>query len=191
MANKEMKEMKEIQLSGGEGYGCHGWSVGEVVYVEGRYLSVLSSDSRYFREDGFCFGVGDDAGHHYRATCREATDDESEPLRAKNQAKKERKEALKVLSNLAKEICTAGTRPEKADHPDGEILADTSNGYGSGEYFVLGEDDIWHIKCHGMDGDNWDRNNVPGAIAWYIPRTDDLVVRLVAAANVLEEQNND
>jgi hypothetical protein len=76
-----------IHLSGGSGYGCEGWTVGQVILSSEKRrraggpdaLVVVRASKQRIREDGMSFGVGEDDGYAYSADCRAAT---AEELRA-------------------------------------------------------------------------------------------------------------
>lgn len=79
---------------------------------------------------------------------------------------------IKTLrSAVARFIEAHGTRPDQ--QPQGRVILDTQNIYGGGDWFVIGDQEIWYVKNNGMDGDNWSYNNVrtggAGAIGWMIP----------------------
>ncbi|MFH1525852.1 MAG: hypothetical protein ABIG69_04235 [Bacteroidota bacterium] len=134
------------RLGGGSGYGCLGWTEGQVIMnphhiysrqkgVEGKelddhdkkaleepeYLYVISTSKRYFREDGMSFGVGDESGYTYGARCRAATDDESAPLRAGIEKNRVIKEAKKRLHKICDQVRKEGEYPDKAN-PEGELI---------------------------------------------------------------------
>lgn len=171
------------KIHGGSGYGCHGWTEGQVIAHnrEGdpAFLFVLSATSRYFEEDGLSFGVGDDRGRIYYATCREATEEESAPLRAKIAEVQRKRAAQAELSKLAAHVRETGEQPPKWQSPEGEILFDTQTIYGGGDWWVVGSEEIWYVQNNGGDGDCWAVNNVrtggAGAIGWRITRTEEMV----------------
>jgi len=178
-------------LHGGSGYGCSGWTVGQVVRVNpekydgNEFLFVLSASKRYWREDGLSFGVGDESGYTYSAGCRAATNEESAQLRDKIRIAGEIKAAKNRLSEIENHIRTTGTRPEAANpesEPGAVRMFDTGNIYGSGGWLVVSDTSIWYIRNNGMDGDNWSNNNVrtggAGAIGWRIERDEKLVNEL-------------
>ncbi len=76
-----------ISLSGGSGYGCEGWKIGELILSGEKRrreggpdaLVIVTASHRYVRDDGFSFGVGDDEGYLYFATARAATPEEIAP----------------------------------------------------------------------------------------------------------------
>jgi hypothetical protein len=79
-------------------------------------------------------------------------------------------QALKRIRNAQIDLIKAqGIRPD-GEKPAGQIVLDTQNIYGGGDWFVIGEDCIWYVRNNGMDGDNWSYNNVrtggAGAIGW-------------------------
>jgi hypothetical protein len=181
--SEEMSE-KSYKLYGGSGYGCNGWSKGQVIksneqqrqkgYPE--FLMVVRSKHQYYREEGMSFGVGDESGYVYSASCRAATDEESAPLRAKIAAREVARQRAKRLSEIKTIIQTDGERPDGEHSPDGERLHDTQNIYGGGDWFVLDGDEIWYVRNNGHDGDNWELNNVrtggAGAIGWRIVNSE-------------------
>lgn len=178
-------------IGGGSGYGCNGWTVGEVVRVDpekydgNEFLLVLSSSKRYWREDGMSFGVGDDSGYTYSAGCRTATDEESAPLRKKIRIAGEIKAAKKRLSEIKNLIKTNGSRPETANpesEPNAIRMFDTQSIYGGGDWFVVSDMSIWYVRNNGADGDDWSHNNVStggaGATGWKIDRDEKMVIEL-------------
>ncbi len=184
------------RLSGGSGYGDNGWTVGQVLrnskmaidQGEPEYLVVVTEGHRYYREDGMSFGVGDEQGYAYWATCREATAEEAQSLIEKRQAAERKANALKVLKETAKEIRTTGEKPEDKHRPEGETvnIGQGQNIYGGGEWFVVGQEHIWYVRNNGADGDYWAANNVvtggAGAIGWRVPATDELAEKIRTAA---------
>ncbi len=192
----EPAESAPYTLSGGSGYGCHGWHKGQIVRVkpdryEGHeYLYVVSASSRYVREEGMSFGVGDEQGHLYTAKCRAATETESAPLRAEIADRKDRQNATKRKEEIAVKIQAEGDLPEGIYEPQGKRLLDTQNLYGGGDWFVVGADYIWYIRNNGADGDDWSRNNVrtggAGAIGWRVPLNPGWASDLEAIAEILK-----
>jgi hypothetical protein len=163
-------------MGGGSGYGYRGWVVGEV--VRGKrpehpaFLYVCKVGSDYYREDGMSFGVGDESGRVYWARCREATAEEAGPLIAVEQ-RQARIKAIEVRVKEIEGLIWSGVYPEGTDNiPEGVKVFDTANIYGSGEWFVVGETRVWHVRNNGMDGDDWSHNNVrtggAGGIGHYI-----------------------
>ena len=184
-----------VRIQSGSGYGCSGWEVGQVIrnpnkgtyYDEDNtqpdYLVVLSARAQYVHDDGLSFGVGDDSGYLYEATCRPATDEEAAPLIAEIEAGKTRKAARKELSELVRQICDTGERPAGTDNdPQGEQLGPGPNAYGGGWWVVITDAEIWYCRNNGSDGDDWSHNNVrtggAGAIGWRIPVDAEIAQRL-------------
>ena len=183
-----------IKISGGSGYGCQGWSAGDVVrnpyhgnahygvLAECRipeYLYVLTSGSRYYREEGMSFGVGDDRGYTYHATCRPATDGEAAPLVTARVAREANNTRIAELREFY--LNFGGEYPEGTDNiPEGDMvpIGKGQNLYGGGAWFVIGPEKIWYVRNNGADGDDWSRNNVrtggAGAIGKYRPYSDAL-----------------
>jgi len=185
-------------LGGGSGYGCRGWDKGDVVrkprgerYKDyPTYLYVVDSSERYVPEDGLSFGVGDESGSVYWARCREATEEESAPLRERERKREERSAAKQRLKDLAREIQDNGEVPEGMHAPDGVVLFDTQNCYGGGSWFVIEDEHIWYVRNNGADGDDWSHNNVrtggAGGIGWRVQRTDELARQLHELSSMLE-----
>ena len=170
------------KVSCGSGYGGHEFYVGQVLRnkqgVGPEYLTVLASRQVYLREDGMSFGVGDEEGYIYSATCREATSNETAPVIAAEKRAVERKAAMQRLQEIAHMIEITGTKPEGDNHPKGTVLDMSSGGerlYGGGSWFVIGTDAIWYVRNNSRDGDCWAWNNVvPGGLGWNIPFTQAL-----------------
>ena len=166
------------RLYGGEGFGCRGWTPGQVVYAKGTYVVILSASKQYYREDGLSFGVGDDRGHMFAAVARRATDEESATLRAERDRKLETHR-----TELAMQIMKAGERPPGPVLPGGTRISDRQDIYGGGDWFVLSTD-VWYVRNNGGDGDDWSHNNVStggaGAIGWRVPWTDTLAAAVQA-----------
>lgn len=190
---KMVEPENSIKIHGGSGYGCHGWSIGQVIknpYHGNDYygvdagkrvpefLMVLSAREHYCREEGMSFGVGDDEGYTYGATCRPATDEESAPLRAEIEKRQQAENRKKQLRDLADLIQKTGEYPGGDNVPEGDRLHDTQDIYGGGSWFVICPEWIWYCQNNGMDGDNWGRNNVltggAGAIGYRIPFTPEI-----------------
>lgn len=99
----------------------------------------------------------------------------AEEVKQKAQAARECKSAI---ARVREHIMQAGERPENVAWPEGDQLLDTHNIYGGGDSFVIADDAIWYIRGNGMDGDDWSRNNLRGAIGWRIARSDEIVTEL-------------
>lgn len=179
-----------FRLSGGSGYGCWPWSPGQVVhcadYLRERgypeYVTVVRVGERYYGHDGMSFGVGDDTGYVYWAECREAAAEEIAAKRAEEDAAQKVARAKARVTEIARQIVNHGERPENAGVVKGDVLLDTQNVYGGGDWFVLQPDWIWYVRNNGADGDDWSRNNVAtggaGAIGWRIPFSKELANEL-------------
>ena len=172
------------RLYGGEGHGCRGWTPGQVVSVKGTFLYVISSTRQYYREDGLSFGVGDDRGHMFAAVARRATDEESATLRAEREAQEHARNLEAHRTELATQIMAAGERPSGPVRPDGVRVSDRQTIYGGGDWFILGDVDVWYVRNNGADCDDWSHNNIQtggaGAIGLRVPRTDTLTAAVQA-----------
>lgn len=177
----------ERLISQGEGYGGFPFKVGDVILdPKGTgYVKILKSWERYFKYDGMSFGVGDDRGYIYSAIVRDATDDESLPLRDKEEKNALAKKDKKEIANIGQKIKDTGERIDK-DNPVGKTFFSTRNIYGGGEEFIIGKEHIWYVMGNGGDGDNWSYNNIPGAIAWRIPYDKEIANKIESASKSLE-----
>jgi hypothetical protein len=153
------------------------------------FLYVLLAWAQYYPEDGLSFGVGDDSGYIYEAMVREATEEESAPLQAAlaEKAQREQAEARRLaLASLLREI---GQFPNPAD-PLGDRIMDRQNLYGGGDWFILGDNEIWYVLNNGHDGDDWSMNNVrtggAGAMGWKATRTEELTSELLTIETILD-----
>lgn len=188
----EQKEAGQYTISNGSGYGGSPYKTGETIRSNRKdlpeYVTVIRASQRYYGEDGMSFGVGDDSGYVYTATVREATREEAAPVRAREEAKKARKQAKEMLLSIAREIRENGDRPELQGAPAGvriDMPGNPENIHGGGEWFVIGQDRVWHVRNNGADGDDWSANNIrtggAGAIGFAIPFDRGLAGRLVGA----------
>ena len=75
----------------------------------------------------------------------------------------ERAEALRKRSELIQaiknDVLSHGTRPQSATFPTGHVV-DLG-----GSCFVINGNEVWLIEWNSADGDDWSKNNIPGAIA--------------------------
>ena len=184
---EDYKSGSKIRWSEGSGYsGNLYYKSGDVIVNKKKksdsdpdYLYVLNFESKFFKEDGLSFGVGDDSGYIYTITARPATDEESAGLRKEREKELGKAQALKNLYIISKKIVKDGEMPKDAK-PEGRTYYLSKDGmlYGGGDWFVVGTDKIWYIRNNGMDGDNWANNNVmtggAGAIGWYVPYKEEL-----------------
>lgn len=176
----------QFRISGGEGYGFRPLVVGEVIRnprPEGpRHVVVVSASKQYYREDGLSFGVGADEGHIYSGVVRPATDSESAPLRQAEERADHVQAAKTRVKALKERFTQEGERPEEPQLVHGDLLLDTQNIYGGGDWWVIQPDAIWYVRNNGMDGDNWAMNNVrtggAGAIGWKMPRDPEVEAQL-------------
>jgi len=113
---------------------------------------------------------------------RHATEQEIAALEAKERgdaaddAYRQQREA--ELKAVAARIQAEGERPVLTSAPAGEIWHDTDSGHGVGECFVITATELWYVKSNGMDGDCWARNNIPGAIAWRVPYSEEIAAEI-------------
>lgn len=191
---------KTYAIGGGSGYGCNGWQKGQIVRTDKydrekrgypEWLYVLNANRKYYKHDGMSFGVGDESGYYYTATCREATPEEAAPYIVKREAVLKAKAARVRLEDIKREIRERGTMPSASDdNAQGERMFDTQNAYGGGDWFIVNETEIWYVRNNGMDGDDWSRNNVKtggaGAIGWMIPHDESLVAELHELAAIVK-----
>ncbi len=185
-------------LHGGSGYGCHGWRVGQTLRIDrshpGRqhwpeYVTIVRATSRYIRDDGMSFGVGEDSGHLYAARARAATPEEVAPVQEALRCRDRRDAGRQALQALADTVQHTGERPPGQNAPEGERWFDTQDLEGGGNWWIIGDTWIWYVLNNGMDGDDWSQNNVrtggAGAIGWRLPRTEALVAQLSDIRSIL------
>lgn len=93
-----------------------------------------------------------------------------------------RREIDSSKSEIAAHIRRHGTMPTGMNTPSGDVVLDTQDVYGGGDWFVVGAGRIWYVQNNGGDGDNWSRNNVrtggAGATGWYIAFNTETARRL-------------
>ena len=174
-----------LTLSGGEGYGCRGWQVGEVVLSsEDRRraggpdgLVILSAGSRYYRDDGLCFGVGDDQGRAYWATARAATPDELQPAINAAHGRALLDERVLEMARVRRLFEAAGYLPEtEADRLANGRAAEAlllDRGTNGGRLWVVIEPEALALVCGGYY-DDYRRS------AQRLPRTPALEARVRA-----------
>ena len=112
----------------------------------------------------------------------------------REQAKKRREEKKKKAQELQEKLDDIKKAFENAEYPDpennmmrveGEVIQHPTNPeniYGGGEWWVIQENWIWHIRNNGHDGDNWSVNNVrtggAGAIGHRVPYSEELAAQI-------------
>lgn len=181
-----------IRIYGGEGYGCAGWYVGQVIFYQEQYLYVMQASKKYYAEDGLSFGVGDDQGYIFSALCRLATTDEAAPLIAKKELAGKIEAAKLEVKKIKEKIQAEGSMPNGKNRVDGQVFFDSFDIYGFGSKIVLEPTKIWLLKNNGSDGDDWSRNNITtggaGAIGWQIPYDDILAKKIIELSEILKEK---
>jgi hypothetical protein len=178
-----------IKISGGSGYGCHGWTVGQTInhmvtrrrekgeilpnenpekinpyWVDLGYqlITVITSGKRYYREDGMSFGVGDDSGYTYWADCRPATPEQISQYIDALMPTAIRENAKIEITKISKKIRDTGEYPlaEQINLEGSTRILNTQDIYGGGDWFFIGCEWIWYVRNNGGDGDDWSCNNV-------------------------------
>jgi hypothetical protein len=162
-----------IALSGGSGYGCEGWTVGQVVRYrthdtdasKPEWLYVLHASQRYYREDGMSFGVGDDQGRVYWAKCRPATPDEAAPEIARRAQAAGHQAAIARRDEIVRTIRRIGNLLPQEYPAIAATLTDSTRygeeslrGYGT--WIWIGEDRLYVAERI------WDDDRLP---CWAIP----------------------
>ena len=181
-----------IKISCGQGYGGREFHVGQVFrHKKHGLIFVVSTQKKYFGEDGLSFGVGDEEGYIFSATCRPATAEEGALVLAAEARKAELTASKTRLAQICKQIQADGVRPTGVQ-PDGEKLMNTQNIYGGGDWWVIGSTGIWYCRNRGADGDDWSDNNVrtggAGAIGWRVPFMADLADEIRTLAKNLDKR---
>lgn len=169
----------------------YGYDPGQTIYTKKHgFVTIVTTGSRYYREDGMSFGLSDESGTLYYATARPATEKEAKPVRERLEKEVKKREILHAYDNLKQEIRSVGEIPKDVQ-PNGKAILDTANIYGGGDWWVIEPDYVWYVKNNGGDGDSWDLNNVrtggAGAIGWRVPKTEELIKKLEEVERVLKE----
>lgn len=193
----------EYSWGGGSGYGYKAKSVGEtfrndergIARGEPEYLTATTTNSRYIRDDGMSFGVGDERGYLHTGKARAATAEEISPLKSHDEASGKAKSARSYMRDIATHITSTGERPTGENNPIGETfnIGPGHNVYGGGEHFVIGDQHIWHVRNNGADGDDWSQNNIrtggAGAIGHRVPYTPELADKIRKASAAAATHN--
>jgi len=180
-------------------------SVGDVIHDrEQGYLVVMNVAKKWYpAEDAMTFGLYNcpDGGYSITYRCRQATDEEAEPVKQQEAAAALSKQHLQRHEEMSQMFREKGEYPESPDGEPfevlktGEILCDTMNIYGGGSAFVADGCYLWYVKNNGMDGDNWSRNNVrtwgAGAIGWRLPLDQALVDEVKELAGTVKAVDDD
>lgn len=144
----KMQEQKQYSLRGASGYGCSGWTQGQIVKVKPErhdgheYLYVETAKRQYVRHDGMSFGVGAERGYLYSATCRPATQEESAALRDLIEATETAKAKAETWRSIAKVFVAEGGA-EEGHPPKGQVISAPDN---DREWFVVADDKIWFCR---------------------------------------------
>lgn len=108
------------------------------------------------------------AYYYYRpATATEIADLERSEAAASEQAAAAaaRRDAYQRLANALR--VHENLMPPGSAMPEGDIVHDSRTHYGGGEVVLIGADGtVSLVIANGADGDDWSRNNLPGAIGW-------------------------
>lgn len=171
----------------GEGFGGREREIGETFLTpDGKAVTVVRREKRYYREDGLSFGVGADRGHVFIHYCRPATPEEEQALRKRLAEEADRQRNLRRWFELKDLFRRTGTFPPRQDpevlfSPSARRLLDTQNILGGGDWFILDPErkQIWFVQGNSADGDDWSRNNIGStALGWYLPWDDSLAEEL-------------
>lgn len=184
-------------ISKGSGYGGSPYKVGQIIKTKNGFVKVISTNKRYYSEDGMSFGVGDESGYVYSARVVQATEEESKPI-----IESDKKDALKIgakerLNTIKKFIVDKDNlSPVINSEPEGETYLNTFNIYGAGNKWLITKDHIWYIRNNGMDGDNWGSTNIgnpgySGSIGWRVPYNENLANEIKILASINENPSID
>lgn len=185
---------EKIHVSVGEGYGGVPFEIGQVIKrkvydkktkrIEEKILVVIETSKQYYEQDGMSFGVGDEVGYVYKAVCRLATKEETEQFLIKEEENRQRVEKRKMMNQGLQKLFDAknsNTPQGKNIVLKGEVvpIGKGQNIWGGGRWFVLDEDEehVWLVINNGMDGDDWNLNNIvtngAGAIGYRFEKTPE------------------
>jgi hypothetical protein len=144
---------------------------GRFITIDGKFLTCMGSNMEY-------------NGYPYK-NIRMCVTTEEMVLDSTEQHYTEENEIQIKIDDIEKEF-------EKAEYITGEkITVDgeriehpvyPQNIYGSGQWWIIQNNWIWHIQNNGMDGDDWGKNNVntggAGAIGVRVPFSDELAEKI-------------
>jgi len=173
--------------------GKGGVQVGEIVMSSGKPYMVTGVDkpvhlSQDWLDDMDEFEKRPGWYTSYQAREVAPTEEELGEQKQEEQAKENARKLQVQLYYLKGMIQKHGERPEGDNSPDGERLFDTQTIYGGGDWFVLGDKEIWYVRNNGADGDDWSANNVrtggAGAIGWRIPYLRSVADKLKSLTQV-------
>lgn len=154
--------------------------IGHTVRLDdGQVVTGLRTWKRYYREDGWSFGVMDESGYLYFSEVRDATASEREELERREARQARREELARRGAELAR---AGGEVPEEADVPGLWALPSVRTepgrrgGFGTVDPFVHFRVDepggfLWVLTYNGADGDDWSRNNFGAYVACRMPLT--------------------
>lgn len=158
--------------------------IGSPVMMNGRLVVFTGRGEQSIIDDGhpsiWPHLHGEEGKSGMYVNYRAATQKEAEAY-AKQKREAESKAAAKgaklaAIDAYKKEIMETGERPPGRQFVTGEKLHDSTNIYGGGDYFVIGDNSIWYIRNNGGDGDDWSHNNIntggAGGIGWRVPYSD-------------------
>lgn len=162
-------------------------AVGTVIKMRGEWRAI-EGFGKGFRCDEDLPSAGNPhlLGHEGEMVCygytRAATDDEIAQAETADRAREEQEEAARQRREMISEARTvikeSGEIPDGWHEPRGEMIGRGPTIYGTGDWFVIGDEYIWYVQNNGMDGDDWSRNNVrttgAGAIGYRVPFDEDL-----------------
>ena len=138
--------------------------VGETFrHRDGKIITVVAYRSQYFAEDGLTFGVGAESGYLHKASCRPATQEESDAvIAAECKSEARRQSDVAYPSLFDKE---AGERvPPRRRRPSGETVkikgGHSITGHGTEVLIEEGETYVWVIEDNGADGHCWANTNI-------------------------------
>lgn len=177
-----------IHLSGGSGYGCMGWTVGQVILSSEKRrraggpdgLVVVRAKRQRVREDGLSFGVGEDEGYLYSADCRAATREELQPAIDEAQGVAlaiERAAELKRVQGLFE--AAPGERMPEESAPVGEQLVIVAGVNGGREWLVIEGADATERHIWRLNGGYYDDYRQS---AWRLPWSAEIEARCRALA---------
>jgi len=97
-------------------------------------------------------------------------------------------QAVAEEKEIEKHFWKTGEMPEMDKYPAGEDVLDTRDAYGTGSVFTINDEFVYFIEVHGMDGDDWNKNNIARhARGWRLPADPALIARIRALRDILVE----
>lgn len=156
-----------IKLVEGSGYCAYGmcpWEKEQLIEYKGQWVFVEKTTSRYIREDGMSFGVGDESAHVFTAYRRPATPDEAREAQVKKEAataevaREQRFSEIRQMAQTHKKQLPYepnDTLPEDAEEIGRKTLVGLSGEFGDYTWYLHENQIIEKYVDAGLVGRDW------------------------------------